>query len=155
MVVEVSMMKFNHELMPGAWFGQTGEVEVPLFQFVKTTTVKGAKTRAYQIDVFGKEEKRNKVWLCECKYTKTPMDLEQVKKLESAAQVLKQMHEEEGTEVPSIQLWLVSAGGFAAKVLTYLEARTDIYASDYEGINSLFKAFGGNYSIPQFAENDS
>jgi predicted transcriptional regulator len=155
MVVEVSMMKFNHELMPGAWFGQTGEVEVPLFQFVKTTTVKGAKTRAYQIDVFGKEEKRNKVWLCECKYTKTPMDLEQVKKLESAAQVLKQMHEEEGTEVPSIQLWLVSAGGFAAKVLTYLEARTDIYASDYDGINSLFKAFGGNYSIPQFAENDS
>jgi hypothetical protein len=38
-------------------------------------TVKGAKTKAYQIDVFGKEEKRNQVWLCECKYTKTPMDM--------------------------------------------------------------------------------
>ena len=152
MVVEVSMMKFNHERMPGAWFGQTSEVEVPLFQFVKTTTVKGVKTRAYQIDVFGKEEKRQKVWLCECKYTKTPMNLEQVKKLESAAQVLKQMHEEEGTKVPDIQLWLVSAGGFAKNVLTYIEARPDIYTSDYDGINSLFKAYGGNYSIPKATE---
>jgi predicted AAA+ superfamily ATPase len=149
MVVEVSMMKFNHEHLPGAWFAQTGEVEVPLFQFVRTMTVKGAKTPAYQIDMFGKEEKRHKVWLCECKYTKTPMDLTQVKKLESAAQVLKQMHEEEGTEVPEIHLWLVSTGGFATKVLTYIDARADIYASDYDGINRLFKAFGANYSIPQ------
>ena len=154
MVVEVSMMKFNHEPMPGSWFGQTSEVEVPLFQFVKTTTVKGAKTFSYQIDVFGKEEKRNKVWLCECKYTKTPMALKQVKKLESAAAVLKQMHQEEGTEAHEIHLWLVSTGGFAPEVLTYIEGRTDIYASDYEGINCLFKAFGGNYSIPQFAVND-
>jgi predicted AAA+ superfamily ATPase len=154
MVIEVTMMKFNHELMPGAWFGQTGEVEVPLFQFVKTTTVKGSKTRAYQIDVFGKEEKRHKVWLCECKYTKAPMDLTQVKKLESAAQVLIQTHEEEGTEVPEIHLWLVSAGGFAGKVLTYIESRADIYYSDYDGINNLFKAYGGNYSIPQFAGDD-
>jgi predicted transcriptional regulator len=154
MVVEVSMMKFNHERLPGAWFGQIGEVEVPLFQFVKTTTVKGAKTRAYQIDVFGKEEKSNKVWLCECKYTQSPMDLTQVKKLESAAQVLKQMHEEEGTEVPQIQLWILSTGGFTKNVFPYIESRADIYASDYDGINSLFKAFGGHYSIPQFAETD-
>jgi predicted transcriptional regulator len=154
MVVEVTMMKFNHEHKPGAWFGQTGEIEVPLFQFVRTTTVKGAKTPAYQIDVFGKELKRHKVWLCECKYTKTPMNLTQVKKIESAAQVLKQMHEEEGTEVPSIHLWLISTGGFTTKVLTYIESRADIYYSDYDGINSLFKAFGGNYSIPQFAENE-
>jgi len=154
MLVEVSMMKFNHEQLPGAWFGQTGEIEVPLFQFVKTTTLKGGKTPAYQIDVFGKENKRNKVWLCECKYTKTTMDITQVKKLESAAAVLKQMHEEEGTEVPDIQLWFVSAGGFEPKALTYIEDRADIYYSDYDGINRLFKAFGGNYSIPQFAEKD-
>jgi hypothetical protein len=154
MVVEVSMMKFNHELMPGTWFGETSEVEVPLFQFVKTITVKGAKTLSYQIDVFGKEEKRNKVWLCECKYTKTTMDLKQVKKLESAAQVLKQTHEEEGTEIPDIHLWLVSTGGFKKEVLIYVNARADIYASDYDGINNLFKAYGGNYSIPKFAVND-
>jgi len=154
MVVEVSMMKFNHELMLGSWFGQTGKLEVPLFQFVKTITVKGAKTPAYQIDVFGKEQRHHKVWLCECKYTKTPMNLKQVKKLESAAAVLKQMHKEEGTEVPSIHLWLISTGGFTLEVLTYIKARSDIYASDYNGINCLFKAYGGNYSIPQFAVND-
>jgi predicted transcriptional regulator len=154
MVIEVSMMKFNHEHLPGAWFGQTGEVEVPLFQFVRTMTVKGAKTASYQIDVFGKEEKRNKVWLCECKYTKTPMDIKQVKKLESAAQALIKAHEEEGTAVPDIHLWLISTGGFRKEVLTYIDSRADIYASDYDGINRLFKAFGGNYSIPQFAVND-
>jgi hypothetical protein len=154
MVVEVSMMKFNYELMQGKWFAKAGEVEVPLFQFVKTTTVKGAKTPSYQIDVFGKEQKRNKVWLCECKYTKTPMDMKQVKKLESAAQVLIKTHEEEGTEVPSIQLWLVSTGGFSTEVLTYVNTRADIYASDYDGINNLFKAYGGNYSIPKFGVND-
>jgi predicted transcriptional regulator len=154
MVVEVSMMKFNHELLPGSWFGQTREVEVPLFQVVKTMSVKGAKTPSYQIDVFGKEQRGNKVWLCECKYTKTTMALYSLKKLESAAQVLKQMHEEEGTKVPDIHLWLVSTGGFTKEVLTYIDGRADIYASDYDGINSLFKAFGSNYSIPQFAVND-
>jgi predicted AAA+ superfamily ATPase len=154
MVVEVSMMKFNHERLPGSWFGQTGEVEVPLFQLVKTMTVKGAKTPAYQIDVFGKESVGHKVWLCECKYTKTTMDIKQVKKLESAAQVLIQVHKEEGTAVPEIHLWLVSTGGFAKDVLTYIDSRADIYYSDYEGINSLFKAYGGNYSIPQFTVND-
>ncbi len=154
MVVEVSMMKFNHESLPGLWFGKTSEVEVPLFQFVRTMTVKGAKTPSYQIDVFGKEQRRNKVWLCECKYTKTPMDIQQVKKLESAAQVLISSHEEEGTAMPLIHLWLVSTGGFRKDVLSYVNARADIYASDYEGINNLFKAFGGNYSIPKFAVND-
>lgn len=103
MVVELSMLKFNHERLPGAWFGKPGEVEMPLFQFVKTITVKGTKTPAYQIDVFGREQRCHKVWLCECKYTRTPMDLEQVAKLETTAQVLIQTHGEEGTTVPEIQ----------------------------------------------------
>jgi hypothetical protein len=154
MVVEVSMMKFNQESLPGSWFGQTNEVEAPLFQFVKTLTVKAAKTSSYQIDVFGKEEKRHKVWLCECKYTKTPMTMKQVNKLEAAAQVLIATHKEEATQVPEIHLWLVSTGGFTEEVLTYIRTRSDIYASDYDGINSLFGAYGGNYSIPQFAVNE-
>jgi len=154
MVVEVSMMKFNHERLPGSWFGKTGEVEVPLFQLVKTMTVKGAKTPAYQIDVFGKESVGHKVWLCECKYTKTTMDLSLVKKLENAAQVLIQVYKEEGRAIPEIHLWLVSTGGFTKEVLTYIDSRADIYASDYDGINHLFKAYGGHYSIPQFAVND-
>jgi hypothetical protein len=80
------------------------------------------------------------------------MDLTQVEKLESAAVVLKQMHEEEGTEVPKIHLWLISAGGFKKEVLTYIQSRTDIYYSDYDAINHIFNAFGGNYSTPQFTQ---
>jgi len=154
MVVEVTMIKFNHERKPGAWFGQTGEIEAPLFSVVRTTTVKASNTKSYQIDVFGKEDKREKVWLCECKYTKAPMDMTQVEKLERAAAVLKQMYEEEGTFVPEIHLWLVSASGFRGNVLAYIKDRVDIYYSDYDGINNLFKAYGSNYSIPQFAKDD-
>jgi hypothetical protein len=149
MVVEVTMMKFNHELMPGTWFGKTGQVEVPLFQLVKSTTVKGSKTAYYQIDVFGKEKKRNKVWLCECKYTKTTMDIDSVQKLENAAQALIQTYKEEKRAIPEIHFWLVSTGGFHERVRTYIKDRADIYASDYEGINNLFKTFGSNYSIPK------
>jgi hypothetical protein len=154
MVVEISMMKFNHELLPGSWFAQTRDVEVPLFQVVKTTSIKGSKTPSYQIDVFGKEQKHHKVWLCECKYTKAEMGIKPVKKLESAAQVLRKTHIEMGTKVPTIHLWLVSTGGFTSEVLSYIKDRAEIYASDYDGINNLFKAYGGNYSIPKFAGND-
>jgi hypothetical protein len=128
---------------------KTGQVEVPLFQLVKSTTVKGSKTAYYQIDVFGKEKKRNKVWLCECKYTKTTMDIDSVQKLENAAQALIQTYKEEKRAIPEIHFWLVSTGGFHERVRTYIKDRADIYASDYEGINNLFKTFGSNYSIPK------
>lgn len=82
------------------------------------------------------------------------MDLRQVKKLENVAQVLKQEYEEEGRKIPSIHLWLISTGGFTTEVLTYINSRKDIYASDYDGINSLFKAFGSHYSIPKFTMNN-
>ncbi len=49
-----------------------------------------------------------------------------------------------------LQLWLVSAGGFTGETLAYLSSREDIYASDYDGINNIFQAFGGNYTIPVF-----
>ncbi|MCP4689008.1 MAG: hypothetical protein GY859_13220, partial [Desulfobacterales bacterium] len=60
MVVQVTMMKFNHETLPGAWFGARGEIEVPLFDLVNTKMVKGAKTPAYEIDLLGKEHGRNR-----------------------------------------------------------------------------------------------
>ncbi|MCI5149688.1 MAG: ArsR family transcriptional regulator, partial [Candidatus Electrothrix sp. MAN1_4] len=38
MAVEVSMLKFNREQLPGSWFGREGELEVPLLSksLVKT-----------------------------------------------------------------------------------------------------------------------
>ena len=113
---------------------------------------KASKTRTCQIDVFAREKAQNRVWLCECKYTKTAMDIRQVKKLENAAAAFRREEEEAGHAAPEIQLWLVSAGGFARGVLKYVKDRADVFYSDYEGINGIFRVFGGNYNIPVFTE---
>ncbi|MCI5220558.1 MAG: hypothetical protein D3914_15540, partial [Candidatus Electrothrix sp. LOE2] len=158
MVTEVSMLKFNHEQLPAAWFsagsGKAKKVEVPLFQYVRTQTVKASASPAYQLDVLGKDSEDERVWLCECKYTRKPMGIAQVEKLEAAAEVFRQQQDEEGLPVPEIRFWLISTGGFTEEVREIVHSRKDMYASDYDGINNIFKAFGGNYSIPLFAENN-
>ena len=149
-VVQVTMMKFNHETLDGRWFARAGQIEVPLFHGVDTKHAQGTTTNTYQIDVFGREVGSTRVWLCECKYTQKAMGLTQVKKLERAAQALKQEAREAGIPEPETHLWLVSTGGFTGKAREYIKDRTDIYASDYDGINAIFRAYGGNYTIPLF-----
>lgn len=153
MVVQVAMMKFNHETLDGTLFGKSGEIEVPLFQTVNAKSVKGAKTKPYQLDVYGKEQAKDRVWLCECKYTKTKMNMQQVEKLEQAAEAFKQEAQDVGRPIPAIQMWLVATGGFTKDVMNYVDVRDDIYSSDYEGINKIFQAYGGNYKIPVFKSN--
>lgn len=148
--VQVTMMKFGRERLKGEYFGKKGEVEVPLFQVVKTKYIKGENTRAYQIDVYGKEWARERVWLCECKYTRDRMGMNQVRKIEAAAKALKEEAAEEGRTVPEIRIWVVSTGGFTDEVIAYVRDREDMYSSDYEGINGLFRAYGGGYDIPVF-----
>ncbi len=150
MVVQVTMLKFNNETLNGSLFGKSEPVESPLFQFVDTKTVKGAKTRSYQIDVYGKERGQERIWLCECKYTTTKMGMKQVHKLEQAAEVVKQEAAEAERPLPDIQFWLVSTGGFTQEVLTYAHDREDMYVSDYDCINAIFQQYGGNYRIPVF-----
>jgi predicted transcriptional regulator len=152
-VVQVTMMKFNNETIDGKFFGRSGEIKVPLFQFVDTKYVKGLRTRQYQIDVCGKEKMQNKYWLCECKYTKTKMGMPQVEKMEKAAKALQQEAEDAELSVPKIRMWLVSTGGFTKEVIEYVSSREDIYYSDYEGINSVFREYGGNYKIPVFRDS--
>jgi predicted transcriptional regulator len=158
-VVQVTMMKFNDETIDGKFFGRSGEIKAPLFQFVDTKYVKGLRTRQYQIDLCGKERMKNRYWLCECKYTKTKMGIAQVEKMEKAGQALKQEAEDAKLSIPDTKIWLVSTGGFTQEVIEYVNNRDDIYCSDYEGINSIFQAYGGNYKIPVFglqsAENRS
>ncbi|MCP4112746.1 MAG: hypothetical protein GY749_45665, partial [Desulfobacteraceae bacterium] len=64
MVVQVTMMKFNHEILDGKFFGKPGQTEVPLFQFVDTKYAKGFRTPQYQIDVYGMVQGREQVWIC-------------------------------------------------------------------------------------------
>ncbi|MCP4113205.1 MAG: hypothetical protein GY749_48025 [Desulfobacteraceae bacterium] len=150
MVVQVTMMKFNHEILDGKLFGKSGQIEMPLFQFVDTRYVKAVRTPQYQIDVYGNETGRKRVWICECKYTRAKMGISQLKKLEQVAEVLKQEAVDAKHTVPEIQMWLVSTGGFTRDVLTYAKNRADIYLSDYEGVNGIFQMYGGNYRIPVF-----
>ncbi|MCP4402328.1 MAG: hypothetical protein GY801_34110 [bacterium] len=150
LVVQVTMMKMNHEVLDGRWFGITGEIEAPLFQHVKANTVQASATPQYQIDVYGQVLGEPRLWLCECKYTKTAMGMKQVEKLERAAEVVTQDAEEVGRSIPDLQFWLVSTGGFTKEVKTYVDTRNDMYASDHDGINAIFHAYGGNYRIPIF-----
>ena len=151
--VQVTMMKFNHELLDGKLFGKTGEIKIPLFQFVDTKFAKGSKTRSFQIDVYGRERGQERGWICECKYTKTKMGIRQVEKLEHAAEALKQEAKDTELAVPEFQMWLVSTGGFTGEVMQYVRDREDIYFSDYEGINGIFRIYGGNYNIPLFKKS--
>ncbi|MCP4102952.1 MAG: winged helix-turn-helix transcriptional regulator, partial [Lentisphaerae bacterium] len=153
LAVQVTMMKFNSETLDGKFFGKTGKVDAPLFQFVDTKYAKGSGTRSYQIDVYGREKTGERVWICECKYTKTRMGIRQVRKLEHAAEAFRQEAREAGVSVPGIQMWLVSTGGFTREVLKYGRERKDIFFSDYEGINSIFRVYGGNYNIPVFKDS--
>ena len=150
MVIELTMKKFNNDQIDGTYLGRSGQIDLPLFQTVGTKHVKGETSSAYQIDVYGIEKETKRYWLCESKYTKTPMNLEQVKKLERAAESFRQEEKDAGRSEPEIRLWLVSTGGFTGKVLEYVKDRKDIYFSDYEGINGIFQAFGGGYKIPIF-----
>ncbi len=149
-VVQVTMMKFNCELPDGKLFGKSGQVRMPLFQFVDTKYAKGSRTPQYQIDVYGKVQGKEQVWICECKYTKTKMGMGQVRKLEEAAEALRREAEDRERPVPGIQMWLVSTGGFTGEVQEYVKDRDDIFFSDYEGINGIFRFYGGNYRIPVF-----
>ncbi|MDM8521270.1 hypothetical protein QUF64_14590 [Anaerolineales bacterium HSG6] len=156
-VVQVTMMKFNHEQLDGRWFGrpvsdesEPNTVEVPLFGIVDTKQVKASTTRSYQIDQCAQTRNQRRFWLCECKYTKAKMGLSQVQKLEAAREALRQEREEAGIPIPEMQLWLVSTGGFTGKVLKYVQGREDIYFTDHDGINQIFRAYGGNYNIPLF-----
>ncbi|OQY60369.1 MAG: hypothetical protein B6245_01830 [Desulfobacteraceae bacterium 4572_88] len=154
LVVQVTMMKFDRETLDGKWFGKTGEIKVPLFQFADTKHVKASRTGTFQIDIYGREKGReHHIWICECKYTRTKMGIRQVRKLEDAANALRQEAEESGLTVPETQLWLVSTGGFTQEVLEYAGDREDMFLSDHEGLNGIFRAYGGNYNIPIFEES--
>ena len=78
------------------------------------------------------------------------MGIGQVRKLEQAAEALRRETEETERPVPEIHKWLISTGGFTSEVTEYVKGRDDIFLSDHEGINGIFRFYGGNYNIPVF-----
>jgi hypothetical protein len=147
-VVQVTMMKFNHDEIQGEWLGKKGKIILPLFDVVDTRQVTASTTKSYQIDVFARRQKIT--WLCECKYTKTKMGMNQVKKLERSADAAMREASEMGATPPEIQMWLISTGGFTDNVLKYVKKRKDMYCSNHDHMNAIFRFYGGNYDIPVF-----
>jgi hypothetical protein len=147
-LIQVTMMKFNYDEIQGEWLGKNGKIILPLFDVVDTRQVKASTTKTYQIDVFARRQKIT--WLCECKYTRTKMGMNQVKKLERAADAAMCEATEMGATPPDIQMWLISTGGFTDNVLKYVKKRKDMYCSDHDHINAIFRFYGGNYDIPVF-----
>ena len=152
LVVQQTMSKFNNEIVDGKYFSREENIIAPRFMIVDSIFTKGEKTDTYQIDVLGKVLNKKEAWLCECKYRTIKMNLEEVKKLEKAKEAFLQEEESHKREAPKIQLWYVSTGGFTEEALDYLKNKEDIYYSDYEGINGLFRAYGGGYNIPFFVK---
>jgi len=147
-VVQVTMMKFNDDEIQGEWLGKKGKIELPLFDVVDTRQVKASTTKLYQIDVFARRQQIT--WLCECKYNRTKMGMNQVKKLERAADAAMREAAEMGATPLEIQMWLISTGGFTDNVLRYAKKRKDMYCSDHDHMNAIFRFYGGNYDIPVF-----
>ena len=81
---------------------------------------------------------------------KTKVKHESIEKLTELRSQFNEVYQEHGIEVPEIQSWLVSTGGFTEEVINYVDSQKDMYRSDHDVINNIFKAFGGNYSIPVF-----
>jgi hypothetical protein len=108
------------------------------------------RTKQYQIDIFAKELRQNRYWLCECKYTKRPMGMKQVWKLEKAAKAFQKEERDRGLDVPDVTLWVICTGGFTEAVQKHITQKNDFYMSDHDDINRIFGAYGGNYNIPLF-----
>jgi len=153
MVVQVTMMKFNHEPLDGIFFGKSGTIHPPLFQVVNTKIIKALRTKQYQIDLCARVSGQNQYWLCECKYTKNRMGINQVRKLERAAKAFQQEASDSGLAIPDITLWVICTGGFTQAVQKHIAGKKNFYMSDHDGINRIFAAYGGNYEIPLFKDD--
>jgi len=152
MVVQRTLEKFNGEEVDGCLFGKTGIIKVPKIDFVDSRYVKGDKTEEYQIDVFAKDNGSQEVWIGECKYRVSKMGMDTLHKVEEARCAFIQQMKLEGRAINNIKLWLVSTGGFTVEVIKYLKDKDDIYYSDHNSINVLYRKFGGGFDIPIFCK---
>ena len=152
LAVETTMRKFGREELDGKLFGQKDNVIVPQFDYASSKTVQPDNSRPYQIDVFGRWERRlgvedeAGVWIVECKYKRQPMTLEDAKKAIRASEAFIKVEYKDRGKIKH-KLWLVSMGGFTAELLEFLRGG-DIFYSGHNEINEIFRFYGGGIKIP-------
>ena len=152
LAAESVMWKFNKEELDGELFGQNGNFIAPLFNYVGSKTVQPDKSKAYQIDIYGKwerglgDEHEIGAWTVECKYRRQPMTLDEAKKAIQASEAfIKTEYKNPGPVKHKV--WLISTGGFTDEVLGLIRGG-GIYYSGHEEINELFRLYGGSIKIP-------
>jgi hypothetical protein len=154
LVVENLMWKFNGEELDGKLFGREGTVKVPLFRYVGGSLVKPENSPGYQVDVYGIQDEHTgaeslkNLWVAECKYRKQPMTRDEIQKAIAAADALK-LDEAKYKVKVNLRVWVVSTGGFTADAMGFLR-QSDLYYTDHQGINELFRIYGGGIKIPVF-----
>jgi len=152
LVVETTMWKFGREELDGKLFGQEGNVIAQHFDYVSSKTVQPDNSRPYQIDVFGRWERRlgvedeAGVWIVECKYKRQPMTLDDAKKAIRASETFIKVEYKNRDKIKH-RIWLVSISGFTAELLEFLRGG-DIYYSGHSEINEIFRLYGGGIKIP-------
>ncbi len=150
LIVAHTMNKFDDDILPGSYFGQSNTITAPRMMIVDSKHIKAHQTGEYQIDAYAREFTQKRVWLVECKYSQKAASIDIIKKLEEAKKAVEQNSKVEEADIPAVIFWVVSTGGFTREALHYAENRSDIYLSDYDGINNIFRHYGGGYNIPIF-----
>jgi len=152
--VENAMLRFKKDELDGRLFGREGNVIAPPFSNVGTKTVQPDKSRAYQIDIYGKwtrglgDEQEKGAWTVECKYKRKPMSLVEAKKAIRASEAfIRDEYEDRDYDKIKRTIWLISVGGFTSELLEFLRGG-DIYYSSYNEINEIFRFYGGGIKIP-------
>jgi DNA-binding transcriptional ArsR family regulator len=148
-----AMNMFNREEIVLGHCGQKKTIKAPKMRTAIGYQFKEDTSSAYEIDIVGRIHEpsmMNSLWLCECKYRKAKMGIEEVKKLEEVqkAYVKHAKVLAEFTKDVPITRWYISTAGFTKEALEYMKSKEDVYYSDYEEANKICKQYGAGYDLP-------
>jgi hypothetical protein len=134
------MHRFDGRRAPGRLFGVAGEIELPKFNLIYDTVVKGPAGREHQIDQIGAwwPDDEMSVWIAEIKHWARRVDAGIVAEFVELCQAVSREK-----QVPPERMvkWLVNAGGFTEGALDAM-AEAGILHSGTAEINELLRGFG-------------
>ena len=148
-----AMNMFNGENIILGHCDEKVSIKAPRMKTVIGYQFKEETSNTYEIDIIGRIHEPsmiNTIWLCECKYRKAKMSLDEVKKLEDVqVAYLKHLKQLSGrAKELSAMRYYISTAGFTQEALAYMKEKHDVYYSDYEEANAICKQYGTGYDLP-------
>ncbi len=134
------MPRFDGRRVPGRLFGVEGEVELPKFNLVYDTVVKGPGARERQVDLMGAWWPNDEMaaWVVEIKHWARRVDAGVVRDFEELCQAVSR---DKKVRSERLVKWLVNAGGFTEGAMTAMQEAGIMHSGAAE-INELLRAFG-------------